>query len=71
VKFVGDAGVLDLLSRGELQDDRQQQTLHFDATRRSLLDQLLEQDALVRHMLIDDPEAIAPGGDDEAFMDLP
>ena len=31
---------------------------------------LLEQDALVGHVLVDDPEAVAAGGNDEALVDL-
>ena len=37
----------------------------------ALLQHLLEQDALVRHVLVDDPQAVAAGGDDEALVDLP
>ena len=29
-----------------------------------------EQDSLVRHVLVDDPEAVASGGDDEAVVNL-
>ena len=31
---------------------------------------LFEQDPLVRHVLVDDPQSVASGGDDEAVVDL-
>ena len=70
MQFVGDARVVDLLLGRELQDQRHQQALHLHAAGGALLHHLLEQDALVRHVLVDDPQAVAAGGDDEALVDL-
>ena len=70
VQLVGDARVVDLLLGGELHDQRHQQALHLHAAGRALLHDLLEQDALVGHVLVDDPQAVAAGGDDEALVDL-
>ena len=66
-----DARVVDLLFRRQLQDQRHQQALRFHPPRGALFEHLLEQNPLVGHVLVDDPQAIAPGGDDEALVDLP
>ena len=70
VQFLGDARVIDLLLRRELQDHRHQQPLHFHASGGALFQHLLEQNALMRHVLVDDPQPVASGGDDEALVDL-
>ena len=55
---------------GQLEHDRHQQPLLLHPAGGLLPQHLLEQDALVRHVLVDDPEAVAAGGDDEALVDL-
>ena len=70
MEFVGDARVIDLLLGGELQNQRHEQALHLDASGGALLHHLFEQNALVRHVLVDNPQAVAAGGEDEAFVDL-
>ena len=64
-KFVGDFGEDGLLRRGEFQHDRHQQALALDLLRRPLLEYSLEQHALVRHVLIDDPEPVFVHREDE------
>ena len=54
----------------QLDQDRHQQPLRLHAARGVLPQHLLEQDALVGHVLVDDPQAVAPGGDDEALVNL-
>ena len=49
---------------------RHQQPLHLHAAGGALLQHLLEQNALVRHVLVDDPQPVAARGDDEALVDL-
>jgi len=51
MKFVRDAGVIDLLLRGQLQNQRHEQTLHLHAAGGALLHHLLEQDPFMRHVL--------------------
>jgi len=70
VQLVGDARVIDLLFGGELQNQRHQQALHLHAAGGALLHHLLEEDALVSDVLVDDPESVAAGGDDETLVDL-
>src|SRR5215472_11455436 len=59
VQLVGDAGVVDLLLRCELQDQGHEQALYLDPAGGALLQHLLEQDALVGHVLVDDPQPVA------------
>ncbi len=70
VQLIGDAGVIDLLLGGQGKNERHQQALHLDPAGGALLHYLLEKDALMGYMLIDDPQTVAAGGEDEAFMDL-
>ena len=69
-QLIGDAGVIDLLFGGERENHRHQQALGLDGAGGALLEDLLEEDALMRHVLIDDPQAVAAGGDDEALVNL-
>ena len=55
LQFVGNFGEDGLLRRSEFQHDRHEQALAFDFLRGALLQDSLEQHALVGHMLIDDP----------------
>ena len=53
-----------------LDNNGHQQLLPLHPALLLLLQHLLKQDALMGHMLIDDPQAVAPGGDDEAVVNL-
>ena len=48
----------------------QQQALHFHRAAGTLFQHLLDQDALVSHVLVDDPQPVAAGGHDEAVVNL-
>ena len=67
---LGDSGVFDLLLRRELQDERHEQSLHLQASGRLLSQNLFEEDAFVCHVLIDNPEPVRSGGNDEAVVQL-
>ncbi len=54
-QLVGDFGEHRHLAGREFDDERHQQLLLFRRGRQPLLADFLEQHALVRHMLIDDP----------------
>ncbi len=69
-EFVGDFFVDDELARGKFENHRHQHALAFDFAGATRFEMLLEEDALVRDVLIDDPEAFAVDGDDEAGADL-
>ncbi len=69
-QFVGDVGEDGLLRRREFDHQRQQQALAFDFLRRSLLQDLLEQHALVGHVLVDDPQAFRIHREDEGVANL-
>ncbi len=71
IQFLCDPRVLELLSRGELQDQRHEQLLNLHCSRSTLVEHLLEQNPLVRDMLVDDPQAIPSCGDNEAVVQLP
>ena len=70
VQFIGDARIFDLLRRAEADHQGHQQTLRFDAAVRARGQHLLEQNPLMRDVLIDDPQPVAPRGDDEAVVNL-
>ena len=70
-QFVGYLGKDRLLPRRQLQDHRQQQPLSFDGVRTALPQDLFEQYALVRHVLIDDPQPGAVHRQDERIAYLP
>jgi hypothetical protein len=55
VQFLGDARIFDLLRRAESNHQRHQQPLRFGMTLFARRQYLLEQNSLMRHMLIDDP----------------
>src|SRR5262249_28421542 len=67
----GDARVVDLLLRRELQDERHQQTLRLDPAGGALLHDLFEKNALMSDVLVDDPEPVASRRDDETLVNLP
>ncbi len=70
LQLIGDARIFDLLAGRQIEQNRHQKLLAFHAALRLLAQHFLEQNALVRHVLIDDPQAIAPGRDDEAVVNL-
>ena len=59
------------LARRKLENHGHQHALAFDFAGAARFEVLLEEDALVRDVLIDDPQAFAVDGDDEAGADLP
>ena len=71
MQFIRNSRVIDLLFRCELQNQRHQQPLHFHASGGALLQHLFEQNALMGHVLVDDPQPIAARGNDKALVDLP
>jgi hypothetical protein len=62
--------IFDLLSSRQFQDDRDQQLLALDAALGLLPQNFFEQDALVRHVLVDNPESIAACRNDKAVVNL-
>ena len=70
VHFLRNTGIFKLLGGRELQDGGQQEALNLDVARGALPQNLLEKNALVSDVLVDDPEAIAAGGDDETVVEL-
>ena len=58
------------LARRQFQDHGHEHALAFDFARAARFQVLLEQDALVRDVLIDDPQAFAVHRDDETGADL-
>ncbi len=69
-QVAGDSFVFHLLSRSQLKNDGEQKALLLDASSLHLRQHLFEQNALVGDVLIDDPKAVAAGGDDEAIVEL-
>ena len=69
-QFVGDFGEDCLLRRREFDHQRHQQALAFDFLRRPLLQNFLEQHALVGHVLVDDPQAFGIHRQDEGVANL-
>ncbi len=70
VQFVGDLGEHRHLARRQLDDQRHQQLLPLRRFGQPLLADLLEQDALVRHVLVDDPQSLRIDGQDERIANL-
>ena len=69
-EFVGNFFVDDELARREFENHRHQHALAFDFAGAARFEVLLEEDAFVGDVLIDDPEAFAVDGDDKAGADL-
>ena len=69
-EFVGDFFIDDELARREFENHRHKHALAFDFAGAAGFEMLLEEDALVGDVLIDDPEAFGVDGDDEAGADL-
>ena len=61
----------DLLRRAHTDDMGEEQTLALYFSAFAQGEHLLKQDALVRYMLIDDPQPVAPRRDDKAIVNLP
>ena len=58
------------LRRRQLEHDRREQPLALERARGQLLHHLLEEHALVRHVLIDDRDALVVDGDDVGVAEL-
>ena len=54
----------------QIEDERHQQTLRFEPAGRQLLHHPFEQHPLVRHVLIDDRDAVGVDRDDERIAEL-
>jgi len=70
LKLLGDLREDDHLGRFELDQKRHQQALALDALDLAVVEDFLEQNALVGDVLIDDPEAIFARSEDEGFSEL-
>ena len=68
IEFVCNPCIFQLLRRAKGQNQGHQQTLHLDRIRGALLQHLFKQDAFMRDVLIDDPQAIPPGSYYEAVL---
>ena len=71
IQFVGDFGEDRHLARRQLDDERHQQLLPLGRFCQSLLADFLEQNALVRDVLIDDPQSLRIDGQDKRIANLP
>src|SRR5579871_5428826 len=60
----------DDLARREFEDKRHEHALRFNFAGAACSEVLFEEDAFVRDVLVDDPQAFAVDGDDEAGADL-
>ena len=65
VQFVGNLGEHCHLAGRQFDKQRHQHLLAFGELAMSLAQNLLEQHALVRDVLVDDPEALRVDGEDE------
>ena len=70
VQFVGHVGEVRHLGRKKVDQERHQQALALHALHLPLAQHLLKQDALVRHVLVDDPKALFIDGEDEGVLHL-
>src|SRR5277367_3582724 len=70
LQFVRDFGERGLLRGRQLEHDRHEEALAFYFLHRALLEDALEQYALVRDMLIDNPQAIFVYRKDERIANL-
>ena len=70
VEFAGDLGEGDHLGGKEVDEERHEEALALDLFGVALAEDLFEEDALVGDVLIDDPEALFVGGEDEGVVEL-
>jgi len=70
VELFGNTRIFQLLRRSQLNHQRHQQALRLDRIASTRGENLLEQNPFMGHVLIDDPESIATGSDDEAVVNL-
>jgi len=70
LEFVGKIGEADHLLGEEINQERHEQTLTLGAFGTAFAENLLEEDALVGDVLIDDPEAFVVRGKDEGIAQL-
>lgn len=69
-ELVGNLRVFDLLAGGESDNHGHQKCLLFNAAGGALAEHLFKENAFVGDVLVNDPEAIAAGGEDKAFVEL-
>ena len=70
VEFVGDLGEGDHLRGQQIDQQRHEEALALDLLGVALAEDLFEEDALVGDVLVDDPEALFVGGEDEGVAEL-
>jgi len=70
VEFVGDLGEGDHLSGEEVDEQRHEEPLALDLLGVAFAQDLFEEDALVRDVLVDDPETFFVGGKNEGVAEL-
>lgn len=69
-KFLGDAGKNDHLLGLQLDQHRHEQALALDLLHLPVAEDLLKKHSFVCNMLVDDPETILTGGQDERITEL-
>ena len=67
---LGDLGEGDHLGGKEVDEQRHEEALALDLFGVALAEDLFEEDALVGDVLVDDPEALFVGGEDEGVAEL-
>jgi len=70
IEFVGDLGEGDHLGRKQIDEKRHEEALTLDLLGVAFAKNFFEEDALVRDMLVDDPETFFVGGEDEGVAKL-
>ena len=69
-ELVGDLGEGDHLGGKQVDEQRHEEALALDLLGFALAENLFEEDALVGYVLVDDPEALFVGGEDEGVAEL-
>ncbi len=70
VKLFGDLGEGDHLGGEHVDEKRHEETLALHLLGVAVAEDLFEEDALVGYVLVDDPEALFVGGEDEGVAEL-
>jgi hypothetical protein len=70
LEFFGDLGEGDHLGGEKIDEERHEEALALDLFGVALAEDLFEEDALVGYVLVDDPEALFVGGEDEGVAEL-
>jgi hypothetical protein len=70
IEFLRDLGEGDHLGGEEVDQQRHEEALALDLLGVAVAQDLFEEDALVGDMLVDEPEALFVGGEDEGVAEL-